>query len=464
MFESASRSSEDKTGSLVLTDSSPQVRIRAAGELGRKGDPASIDLLRRALVDSDPAVRQAVAEALRDAGDKGKVAESDLVLALQAETNPSAAVAMGWALQRWKSDLRPGLDTFLKVISQKDDVRSRYHAALLIRNLVGVDMVAPVYVDTLGTQVAKDARNKPQELLSDLIPEHANTILPLLAAGAKSGHPDARVEIARLLHHFKPKTDPREIARRLREDPNADVYSSVLPPEAEITLLALLGDEAPEVRAAAAWSAGMCSPAPLATGPLLLAALADTDESVRAAAVLSLGPLVALKRAPRGALKGMEALIDDPSAKVRADTALAIAHLGKLNADTTRKLAARVDAEIEPDANARAMAASALGGGADVPELKAAIVRGLRDSDTSVVERTLSSIGQLQFADKNVLNTVAELTRSESSFGIRLVAIGALSSLGSKASPVYDALVTASVDPDDNIRAAAEFALERIRE
>ena len=462
MMERISRQSEEKASAAILSDPSPHERTRAARELGRKGDAASVDLLIKALGDADAMVRAAAAEGLRDAGDAGAKGREPVMAALLAESDPSAVVAMGWALQRWKVDLRPASDVFAGVMSQTNNPRARYHAALLTRSFAEVSVLAPVYVDTLGTKVAQDARNKPDELISDLIPKNGKTLIPFVVAGAESENPATRAEVARLLRKFKPPVDPMERVRQLRENPQADIMKTILPAEVEAALLRLLADPDASVRAAAAWSAGMCDPAPDASVPLLRGLLKDTNEAVRSAAVYAIGPMVVLKRAPKETLDDMSFLIDDESAKVRAAAAHSLAQQGSLPANITKKLALKLDASREPDAYARSMIAAALGSGAKSPEMTTALLKGLKDSDKTVVERTLSSIGQSGVEDADVLTLVADLTRPEADFGIRLNALGALNTLGAKARPVRAHVVAAAGDPNEAIRSAAQFALKNI--
>jgi len=463
-MESLSRKSDEKAAAAILSDPSPSNRAKAAVELGGNGDPASVELLRKALRDPDPLVREAVAEALRESGDAGKSAEFDLMQVLQNETNAAAAMAEGWTLQRWKVDLRPALPSLLKVVDQKNDARSRYYAAILVSDMVEVSVVAPVYVDTLGTRVAKDARNKPEVLLEEMIPGHSGVVLPLLVSGAESDNPSARIAIAHLLNKFKIRPDPIETMRQLRANSMADVFSSVLPTEAEQLLLKLLVDKDPGVREAAAWSAGMCDPAPNAAGPLLLAALSDESENVRAAAVGSIGPLVAQQRAPAGSLDAMARLLNDPSDKVRADAALALAHIGELNMEITVLLADRVDARVEPDANVRAMSASALSRGVNSPELRGALLRGLRDSNETVVERSLASIGHRGVSDPEMLSEVAARITAANSKGVRLTALGTLRDLGPAAVSMRVQVLAVQAEPDADIREGAAAALTRMDE
>jgi len=448
----------------ALSDPSPQVRRQAVEELGEKGDPASVDLLRKSLNDPDPGVREAIALALREAGDAGREAGGDLLAALQMETNASAAVEMGWTLYRWDTDLRPAHDSLLRVMKQKDDARSRYHGALLSRAWMDVDILVPVYVDTLGTQVAKDARNKPDNLIVELIPEHGKMILPLLVSAATNNNPAARAAIAHLLYQFKPKPDPVAMMRQLMANPSADVHSSVLPAEAEKLLLKLMTDIDRDVREAAMWSAGMCQPAPNAAGPLLLKAMTDTEENVRAAAVGSIGPLVAQQRAPAGSLDAMAKLLNDPSNKVRGEAALALAHIGDLSPEVTRLLTARVDTRVEPDATVRAMAAGALGRGAKIPELRTALLLGLRDNNETVVERSLASIGHSGTSDQEILSEVSARITSAYSKGVRLTALGTLRDLGPAATPVRASVQAVQADQDRDIREAATEVLARMND
>lgn len=463
-FDRLSKASDANAAKTVADDPSPQNRARAARDLGGKRDATSIELLRKTLRDSDPSVREAAAQALRETGDAAATASTDVMQALLSETNPAAAVAMGWALNGWKTDLAPAAESLKRALAQKDDPLARYHAALLLRKHATVELLAPVYVDTLETKVAQDARNKPDELLADLIPKNSATILPLLLDAAKSDNPAVRVAIARLLHNFKPEISPSEKVRRMIANPNAPEPDSTLPPDAEKLLLALLKDPDGTVREAAAWAARMCVPTPTSTGPLLLAGLADPVEAVRTESAHALAWLITMNRAPNGALAAVANLLNDPSAKVRAEGAFALSQSGALPADITKSLASRADATQETDAEVRSNAALALGLGANIPERDAALHRGLTDRNEGVVHRSLASIGLTGHADDRTLNIIAQLTAPPHPLGTRLNALGALNSIGPKAKSARPAVLAAAADPNPDIQEMAKRALQRLDE
>lgn len=446
----------------VLSDPSPRERADAAGELGRRRDAQAVDALRQALGDGDASVREAVGYALRDAGDAGRVADPDLRRALQRESDPAAAVAMGWTLKRWDVDLHDVVEPLRKVTEQKNDPRARYHAALIIEDVASADVIAPVFVDTLGTAVAKDSRNKPEDRIIALLPGATDVILPLLASAATNSNPEARAAVARLLFKFKPRIDPLEVSRRLMANPSADVHYTQLPAAAESMMMALLDDSDGSVREAAAWSAGMCEPAPYATAPKLLKLTSDPVPDVRSASASSLARLIPLKKAPDGSLDAIAALLADPVPSVRSDAAQSLAGIGALPPDITRQLCQRVDRASEPDADVRASAANALGWGASIPELGAALLKGMSDPDTTVVERSLSATGMRGTADSETLRVIADLTGAGRDKGVRLTALGALRDLGPKANTVRAAVQAAAADSDSDIRDGASAALSRI--
>lgn len=458
------QNSEKQAAASISSDPAPQNRARAARELGGKRDTPNITLLRNALRDPEPVVREAAAQALRETGDAAATASADALQALQTETNPAAAVAMGWALNGWKTDLAPAVESLKRVLVQKGDPLARYHAALLLRKLVDVELLAPVYVDTLATQIARDARNKPDALLTELIPNNSTVILPLLVEAAKRPDPAGRIAVAHLLHNFKPALSPVERARMMIANPNAIVPDTTLPPAAEQLLLALLKDSDGSVREAATWSARMCEPTPVSAGPLLVAGLSDPVDAVRAESARALVWLITRDRAPAGSLVAIAKLLHDPAPKVRAESALALSQYGKLPADITKALAELANANVEPDAEARRSAAVALGNGASIPERDAALHRALADRDEVVVQRSLASIGMLQLADDKTLQMLAQLTAPVHSLGTRLTALGALNSIGPKAASARSAVQAASADPNPDIQDAAKRTLQRMSE
>ncbi|HMO52001.1 MAG TPA: HEAT repeat domain-containing protein [Kiritimatiellia bacterium] len=386
------RQSNEQAAAAIRSDPDPGQRAKAARRLGDIGDAASVELLRQALRDPEAVVRAAAAHALRDAEANGQAAASDLREVFAGETDPVAAVTMAWTLRRWGSDLSDGVDVLRPILEQTHQPWARYNAALLLRERLDVSEVAPAVIATLGTTVAREARTKPEDLVEQWIARDAAAVMPYVLAGAEDERPATRAAVARLLYRFKPPVDAMDIVRRRMEDPNADIFNTVLPPPVEATLLVLLADPEAEVRAAAAWAATMCGPAPLAAVPALKALLNDADERVRMNAVHALGPVAVAPGGPGEALVLMSEKLSDPSSRVRADTALALANVGPLPEDVTRRIAARLDSRAEVDANVRAHAAAALANGADIPEVEEALTRGLNDPDPTVVERSRDAL------------------------------------------------------------------------
>lgn len=437
-LEELRRREAEAARTAVRDDPSPVRRAEAAELLGRSGDAGAVPLLVAALADPESTVRRAAAEALRELREVARSAAGEMLAALQREKDPGSAVAMGWALHSWHMDVAPGAPSLRAVLSGRDPLL-RYHAALLLDGVIEVEPVAQVYIDTLGTKVAADARTHPADRLEGLIGSAGDRLLPLLVMASTNAEPVRRAAVAALLGRYKP-----------------------LPAAAEASLIAMLKDPDARVREAAAWACYLCEPMPAAAAGPLIAGLKDASAPVRANCARGVGQLIALGKAPSTALDVLSQALEDSAPDVRAATLSALAHMGPLPKDITFLVAARLDARAEMSADVRAEAANALFRGAHAPEVRAALLRGLDDAAPVVVERSLASIGHLALHDEEVLQRVAERTAPAQPKGFRLLALGALGDIGGKAAPVRAAAERAATDPDGDIREGAARALQRI--
>lgn len=422
-----------------VTSADPVRRAEAVEELGRERSAEVVPQLRAALHDPEPQVRAAAARALKTVGAEGQTAADEMLNALRTEKDPEAALAMGWTLTRWKIDLTPGVAS-LQAVLARPPLYGRYQAAMLLEPYVDPLVVAPVYLDTIGTEVEKAANTKPEQCFTGLIPEAGSKLVPLLEAGVYRTNAAQRAAVARLFSAYRP-----------------------LPPQGEAVLLRLFTDRAAPVRAAAAHAALMSEPQPVSTGPGLVKLLGDIDPEVRANAAWAIGPLVARKVAPEGALETLARGMLDDDASVREYTALSLGHVGDLPDPVARRIFECLDPAVETSAAVRATAASALDRAPVTPDLKAALKKGLFDPEAQVRERTLATVGHLQLRDPELLAVVLERTGATQPKGQRLCAIGALNDLSWKRDDVVAALEALSRDADADIREAATFALKQVQ-
>lgn len=422
-----------------LTSPDAARRAEAVEELGGEGTAEAVQLIRPALKDSDPRVRTAAARALKEAGSEGQVAQAELMTSLQAEKDPEAAVAMGWTLSGWRVDLTPALPALRSVLQQPDHFL-RYQAALLMSPHVEVMEVAPVYLDTVGTWAEKNLRNKPVEVLSDLVASDGQHLVGLLEAATARINAQQRAAAAKLFSDYRP-----------------------LPIPGKNVILKLLADPDPVVREAAAHAALMSVPPPDEAGPGLLKLMADPVGAVRAEAVNAIGPLVARRVAPAGALEAMGKAMSDPDAEVRESAALALGHVGELPEAVALQLMARLDPLVETSPEVRANAVSGLARAPKSDALKQALRTGLNDRDPGVRTRALATTGHANVRDEELLNIVLGRTGPQTDKGQRLTAIGCLNDLQWKRDDIVAALQRLSLDPDEDIREAATFAMKQVQ-
>ena len=421
-----------------VTDPDPRKRAAAVEDLGEDRTAEVVPMIRTALKDSEGTVRAAAARALSEVGTEGEVARADLMESLRAEKDPEAAVAMAWTLKRWKVDLTPGLESLRRVVQQPDPFW-RYQAALLMSPYVEVTEVAPVYLDTVGTWAEKDLRNKPIDVLGDLIPSDGPKLITLLEAGAARTNAKQRAAVAKLFSDYRPTPDA-----------------------GKKVIVTLFADPDPRVRAAAAHAALMSVPSLDAAAPGLLQLLGDPDAEVRAQAASAIGPLVARKVAPAGALEALAKGMADAEAKVRESTALSLGHVGDLPEPVARQVLARLDPLVESSVGVRATAAAGLARAPVTDEWKKALLRAMKDPEDQVKERAMTTVGHAGVRDPEMVALVLSRTSAATPKGQRLTAIGVLNDLQWKRADIVAALARLGTDPDADVREAAAFALKQV--
>ncbi len=414
-------------------------RAQAVEDLGEEGTAAAVQLIRPTLNDGEARVRTAAARALKEAGTEGQVAQAELMACLQAEKDPEAAVAMAWTLQGWRADLAPALPALRAVVQQPDHLW-RYQAALLMSPYVDVQEVAPVYLDTVGTWAEKNLRNKPVDVLEDLVASDGQRLVGLLESALNRTNGRQRAAAAKLFSDYRP-----------------------LPNPGKNVILKLLADPDPVVREAAAHAALMSEPALTEAGPALLHLLGDPVAAVRAEAASAIGPLVARGVAPAGALDALARGMSDADAEVRESTALSLGHVGTLPEAVARQLMARLDPDVESSVDVRATAAAGLARAPATDELKKALRGALGDPEEQVRTRAMATVGHAQLRDPELLAMVLSHTAPAISKGQRLTAIGCLNDLQWNRADIMAALQRLSLDPDPDLRDAATFALKQVR-
>lgn len=414
-------------------------RAQAVEALGGEGTAEAVQLIRTVLNDGEARVRTAAARALKESGAEGQVARAELMAALQREKDPEAAVAMGWTLSGWREDLTPALPALRAAVQQPDHFL-RYQAALLMSPHVDVMEVAPVYLDTVGTWAEKNLRTKPVDVLGDLVASDGQRLVGLLEAAITRSNAQQRAAAAKLFSDYRP-----------------------LPNPGKNVILKLLADPDPVVREAAAHAALMSVPPPDEAGPGLYKLLGDSVGAVRAEAVNAIGPLVARGVAPAGALAAMGKAMSDPEFVVRESAALALGHVGDLPEAVALQLMARLDPAVEPSVEVRANAVSALRRAPKSDALKNTLRTALHDADESVRTRALATTGHAGLRDEEMLKLVLSRTGAQTAKGLRLTAIGCLNDLQWKRDDVVSTLERLSLDPDEDIREAAAFALKQVQ-
>ena len=332
----------------ALVHSRPELRHAAAGALRDLGDPSAVDALLAALGDGDANVRGAAADAATRFGEDTAV--SAVQAALQGSplplvdlNDPRTVPALLRALSAGPTEMRAAAATALGHLPDP-----RALDALLPVALSADAGLRAVAVRALGQRGGTRATDAALEALQAA--EHT-----VRAAGA-----DALARIA------APDADSTRSRAGRPKVPQDGSLAAALPPT----------ENAPAMGGRAALTAP--GEGPQATGGravvLLLAALSDSHEEVRAAAARALGRLAEVT-----ALHPLMALLDDLSASVRLAAAQALGCLGGPEA-----VAPLIPMLGDVDREVRAGAAAALGYLGE-GQLAAAILAALRGDAEAVV-------------------------------------------------------------------------------
>jgi len=324
-------------------------RVKAAEYLGGSKYPDANAALGVALSDSDTGVREAAAAALWKSEKGAEPARAQLLAALD-DPAPQVAINVAGALQSLgmkEAELAP---TRKRVLAATDAPRNvRFLAA---RGLIGIEqplsLLEPMlaFLDQSAQSAARksDAGRRNSELVEKALARLTATgdralIAPLLEELKRSSH--GQVVLLRTLATFEPKPDGWT-ALLLAALASGDTPQR----EAAMTLLAKQKDEndvltwSPRVAALAAdadrslrWRAisTLGDAGGLAAGQIdvVVAALSDSDVSVRRSAARAIGEMGEKKQAVAAALKN--AVIE------RARPALAVAMDKDSDADVRRE-------------------------------------------------------------------------------------------------------------------------------
>jgi HEAT repeat protein len=255
-------------------------------------------------------------------------------------------------------------------------------------------------------------------------------------------------------------------------------------------LLESLQNKNPRVRSAATHALGDLHSNDERVIPALIVALKDSEPSVSEVAVGALADLgepavAALNSAlsnpetrglaalalahigpqSKGAISGLVAALDDPSAHVRRVVLAALAAIGpEAGFSAAGPVAKRL--ETDSDLRVRQTAAFALGQFGPQPPSVAALRKAARSDHQSLAVTAALSLAQLDpNTDQSVrlvLPVLISGLKAERS-ALRIEAAHGLAALGQRASDAILALNEALVDEDVNVRRAAADALERIR-
>jgi HEAT repeat protein len=292
-----------------LRSEDPEVRKRAALELGKLRLDEAIPALASALKDPDPQVRRNAAYSLSEFEERARPAMQALKAAIEVETNSDAILNMAHALDVLQVS-RKELVSFLRRVVQgtasPNELRFRYRAALFLYGSVDVAEVFPVFFEAIGTEVENSFKTRPRELISEILKKQDRRFIPPLLEALKHGNPAQRAAAAVYLTHYIPaakEVEPALIAAMV--DPYAEVRAGAanglrilgaqqpLSKEAFQQLIKALKDPDPKVRENAAMALERGHPHLKIVIPALGEALQDPRTKVRVAAAESirmLGP------------------------------------------------------------------------------------------------------------------------------------------------------------------------------
>jgi len=190
----------------------------------------------------------------------------------------------------------------------------------------------------------------------------------------------------------------------------------------------------------------------------LRAAMDDDSAAVRTQAALALGRIGPPAASSAPALVG---LLKDADETVRCQAAMA---LGQVGGDVQEAVAALVEQLQDASAPVKAAAAQALGAlKKDAAPAVPALVPLLQDRDEAVRAAAAEAVAQVGTIDEEAADTLTEGLTSEDTV-VRAQTAEALGTIGAASEDVAPALVAAMSDDNDRVRAKAVEALGKIGE
>ena len=411
----------------VLSDLDDEVRAKAAGALGRLGDPRAITyLLEHLLSDPAPFVRARIAGAL------GQFGETDVIdYLVRALGDPAWWVRMRSveALEQ----IGPRAEAPLLLALGDPDPEIRIRAAVALERLGVPGRIISQIAD--GT-----ARPEARDML------------------ARFGAAGAREFLAEQLHHDSPRVRlavvdaisiagrhdlPTELIEAARQDPDGSVRARSLEvlrgfgvKDAVSVALERLGDQEQAVRTAATLLLGDLGDAALAE--TIRPRATDPEPSVRAAAARALGYIHATE---------VEAdvirLLRDPEPMVRVAAAEGVAE-GRWGGTVTTLEALLSDS----DAAVRLAAARALGKAASAAVLPS-LIHTFRDAAPDLRQAITEAVAEIRLEE---LPTLLDMMLERNDLDSRLAAVGTVAEAPS--APALSLLQRLWRDPAPSVRAA----------
>lgn len=439
-----------------LTSSSPQKRLEAVQKIRALKDPKAVEVLAKALEDTEPAVRAEIVSAL------GDIESPSVIKPLVAALRDHSEAVQELAVQALKKTADPSVVEPLVGVLMRGTPGVQYHAAQALRALNWMPR-------TLGEQIPFYVASGDFKRVTMF----GTSAVSALAAVLRSGSAERRVAAAQALSEMgdpavlKPLITALKDGEAMVRSAAANGLARVGDPQASIALTPLLRDKVRNVRVAVVTALGQI--ADRNTIDTLLTLVNDREWEVRAVLAETLGKLGDRKTMPT-----VLALLNDRDQEVRQNAAEA---LGKVGDDSVlehlvramvdehmgvRQAASRAIIMVDPYWDRSPLVEGML------PELREA----MRHRDTGVqmaasaLLRRLTGrgvgggdarIGTKQGED--VLNTLIRLTHDPDE-DVRLAAVEAL--IRTKQMSVIPALQSSMSDNSKWVKRAAEEGLQSL--
>lgn len=411
-----------------LKDKDEEVRRKATEFLKTHGKDL-VAINRENLKDKDLSIRLTAIDLLGEMGAQAEPAIPDL-RALLMDNDATIRIHSMQTLKDIGPEAKVAIPDIAKRLSDKEKEVRRAAAEVLQK--FGADAIPATSALAQMLNNDPEAANRRQAALAlgEIGQAAANVVPDLIVSMKKEKDTDVRKTVIQMLGQMGP---PAKLAV----------------PE----LLKLLKDKDKEITQAAVASLSLIGPGAIAT---FTAALKDPDKDMRrnvALVLLNMGPKA------KEALPALVAGLKDPEEEIRK---LCILSLKEIGAEAKAYVSQVAGALKDENAEVRANAAYTLlqmG-----PEAKAAIpglVKNLKDPEQPVRDAASSVLAEL--APDAVVPALIESLKDKDKLG-RVTAAETLGRMGPKARNAVQALMNLLGDPMDEVRAAANRALENIRQ